>query len=625
MIDTRNFGSSFINLLMASLNGTLESGLLINSENLQALRLIQSRYRNSIEVTYIDPPYNTPYSQILYKNDYKHSSWLSLISNCIPLVECLWADSFSFAIAIDDYEVINLSALLDTTLGHLQRSTVVVNHHPQGSGGRLSRTHEYLVLMSPSDAPGYFGAVKADDDEDRSFMRSGTAENNFRHGRWKSFYALLRDPKTGKIKDAEKPIPLGQAYPTGLTPEGLERIYPVNSRGEERVWRSSYETGKKRAENGELWVSARGAIYQSVEHSEKRETLSSNWIGPEFNAGVNGTKILNDMGLGGIFDYPKALGTMDTCMWAQGFGSKSFTVLDYFGGSGTTAHSVINLNRIDGGDRKFIIAEVGMHFESVLLPRVVKATFSPTWKDGLPARIATSEEADRSPRIIKVLRLESYEDTLNNLVNNRSTQQQTLLDAPAAQGADNLKEQYLLRYLLDVETRGSQSLLNVQAFSDPTAYKLKVKRPGSDESREVNVDLIETFNWLIGLSVQHLAAPQIFTAGFERDSEGRLQLRGSLQQDAAGPWWFRTVTGTTPDGRKALVLWRKTTGNAEQDNLVLDEWFRKHAYSTRDADFDLIYVNGGNNLPNVRLNDERWKVRLIEEDFHRLMFDTEGL
>jgi len=84
--------------------------------------------------------------------------------------------------------------------------------------------------------------------------------------------------------------------------------------------------------------------------------------------------------------------------------------------------------------------------------------------------------------------------------------------------------------MLDVETRGSQSLLNVQAFTDPTAYKLKVKRPGSDESREVNVDLMETFNWLIGLTVRHIATPQMFSAAFERDSEKRLRLKGRLKQ-----------------------------------------------------------------------------------------------
>jgi hypothetical protein len=170
---------------------------------------------------------------------------------------------------------------------------------------------------------------------------------------------------------------------------------------------------------------------------------------------------------------------------------------------------------------------------------------------------------------------------------------------------------------------------NVQAFTDPTAYKLKVKRPGSDESREVNVDLLETFNWLIGLTVRHIAAPQIFSAAFERDSEKRLRLSsktgGRLKQEAAGPYWFRTVTGTTPDGRRTLVIWRKLTGEPEQDNLVLDEWFTKQGYSAKDSEFDLIYVNGGNNLENLKTPDDLWKVRLIEEDFHRLMFETEGV
>jgi adenine-specific DNA-methyltransferase len=223
-----------------------------------------------------------------------------------------------------------------------------------------------------------------------------------------------------------------------------------------------------------------------------------------------------------------------------------------------------------------------------------------------------------------VVRLESYEDTLNNLEVRRSSSQQMLLGSADAQGADGLKEQYTLRYMLNVETRGSQSLLNVSAFRDPAAYKLKVKRPGSDESREVNVDLLETFNWLVGLTVKHLAAPQTFEADFERDTEERLRLRGRLRQAAAGHYWFRTVTGTTPDGRKALVIWRKLTTDPEQDNLVLDEWFAKQGYSSKDSEFDVIWVNGGNNLENLKTPDDRWKVRLIEEDFHRLMFDTEG-
>jgi len=153
----------------------------------------------------------------------------------------------------------------------------------------------------------------------------------------------------------------------------------------------------------------------------------------------------------------------------------------------------------------------------------------------------------------------------------------------------------------------------------------------------VNVDLLETFNYLIGLTVQHIAVPQSFAAEFERDSEKRLRLKGRLKQIAPHPspllasgareekmWWFRTVTGTMPDGRRTLVIWRKLTGDPEQDNLVLDEWFTKQGYSTRDYEFQLIYVNGDNNLENLKAPDDTWKVRLIEEDFHRLMFDTEG-
>ena len=301
-------------------------------------------------------------------------------------------------------------------------------------------------------------------------------------------------------------------------------------------------------------------------------------------------------------------------------------MLDFFAGSGTTGHAVINLNREDGGQRKFILVEMGDYFDTVLLPRIKKVTFTPEWKNGKPKRFATPEEADRSPRIVKVVRLESYEDALNNLETRRTDRQKELLDAPEAQGANGLREQYILRYMLDVETRGSQSLLNVQAFTDPTAYKLKVKRPGSDESREVNVDLLETFNWLIGLTVRQIAAPQTFSAAFERDSEKRLRLKGRLKQEEAGPYWFCdcTVTGTTPDDRRTLVIWRKLSGEPEQDNLVLDEWFTRQGYSAKDSEFDLIYVNGGNNLENLKTPDDLWKVRLIEEDFHRLMFGMEG-
>lgn len=296
-------------------------------------------------------------------------------------------------------------------------------------------------------------------------------------------------------------------------------------------------------------------------------------------------------------------------------------VLDCFGGTGSTAHATIKLNRDDRGGRKYVLIEVAEYFDTVLKPRVLKAVYSRDWRDGKPVL------RDGISHCIKIIRLESYEDTLNNLVIHPISYQRTLQDFTETGGENGFKEEYMLRYMLDVETHGSQSLLNIEAFTDPASYTLKIKRPGSDESREMNIDLLETFNYLIGLTVQHIAAPQTFSAEFERDSENRLRLKDGLKPDKAGAWWFRTVTGVVPDGRTALVIWRKrpggeTTEGIEQDNLILNEWFSTQLRPSKGTAFDLIYVNGDNNLENLKTQEDLWKARLIEEDFHRSMFDT---
>ncbi len=304
-------------------------------------------------------------------------------------------------------------------------------------------------------------------------------------------------------------------------------------------------------------------------------------------------------------------------------------ILDYFAGSGTTAHAVINLNREDDGRRKYILVEMADYFDTVLKPRIQKVIYSESWKNGKPTARHTGVS-----HCFKYLRLESYEDTLNNLSFNNNSK--------AYQDNPDLYEDYMLRYLLDVETRGSQSLLNIDAFADPCAYKLKVKQPGSDEYVVKNVDLLETFNYLIGLRVVHIAASLAFTAKFKREPDPelpenqqmRLIVNGRIKQDKNGPWWFRKVEGWIPSDpsnpnngqkEKVLIVWRKLIGNLEQDNLMLDEWFKKNRIITRDFEFDTIYVNGSNNLPNLKLKNENWKVRLIEEELMKRMWDVEGV
>jgi adenine-specific DNA-methyltransferase len=305
--------------------------------------------------------------------------------------------------------------------------------------------------------------------------------------------------------------------------------------------------------------------------------------------------------------------------------------LDYFAGSGTTGHAVINLNREDSGNRKYILVEMGDYFDKMLKPRIAKVVYSESWKDGKPTTRHTGVSHS-----FKYIRLESYEDTLNNLCLDHNPQRKKAVAANPA-----LKEDYMLRYLLDVETRGSQSLLNIDAFADPTAYTMDVKKPGTDEYATRAVDLIETFNYLIGLRVLHTSVPQTFQATFKRitdpelpeDQHTKLVVDGRIRQDVGGPWWFRKVEGWVPKDaanpnngqqEKVLVVWRKLTDDIEQDNLMLDEWFQKNRISTRDFEFDTIYVNGSNNLPNLKLDDENWKVRLIEEEFMKRMWNGEN-
>jgi adenine-specific DNA-methyltransferase len=329
--------------------------------------------------------------------------------------------------------------------------------------------------------------------------------------------------------------------------------------------------------------------------------------------------------------FPKPTGLLRNFL-AIDYGESQATFADFFAGSGTTGHAVINLNRELGGNRKYFLMEMGNHFDVVLKPRIAKVVYSSEWKDGKP----TSRDKGVS-HCFKYVRLENYEDTLNNLRFSDDAERQRAIAAN-----EPLRRDYTLNYLLDVETRGSQSLLNISDFTDPTAYKLKVKKPGATGSVEQSVDLIETFNFLIGLRLDHLDAPQRFTATFKRvpdadlpaGTDTRLQLDGRMTLADDGHWWFRKVEGWLPKDRenpnngqkeKILIVWRTLTGNLEEDNLMLDEWFQKNRLSTRDFEFQTIYVNGSNNLPNLKRDTDTWKVRLIEEEFSKAMWDVQDV
>ena len=164
-------------------------------------------------------------------------------------------------------------------------------------------------------------------------------------------------------------------------------------------------------------------------------------------------------------------------------------ILDFFAGSGTTAHAVMNLNREDGGSRKYILVEMGDYFDTVLKPRIQKVAFSAKWKDGVP------QDRDGLSHMFKYQRIESYEDALNNIRVTKPTEGQLKLLETF--------EDYMLHYMLDFESRESPTLLQPEAFETPFEYKLKIQR-GHESPQWEPVDLVETFHYLIGLQVRKL-------------------------------------------------------------------------------------------------------------------------
>jgi adenine-specific DNA-methyltransferase len=585
VLDTRHFAQDFTDRLLASFDDLDEStdGLLVHAENWQALNLLQGKYRERVKCIYIDPPYNTAASEILYKNNYKHSSWITLMENRLRLGASMKTHDGVTIVAIDDTEKTVLSGLLSILFPLDEQNVVVVNHHPAGAGlegANVSTTHEYAIFITPAGQKVLYGPQKKSEDGDRiGFIRTGTAQSNLRIGRPNSFYAVLVDPTVSKIVGAEPP-PEGNDYPRGPTPDGLLRIYPVSDDGTERVWRRSFQSFWQELEKGNLECVNNKTIYLKSDATGKHRPIFSNWTDTKYNAGAYGTNVLTSIIGVPTFSYPKSIHTVMDCVSSVTIKSPYAYVIDYFAGSGTTGHAVINLNREDGGRRKFILVEMAQYFDTVLLPRIKKVTFTPEWKDGKPKRMATQEEAERSPRIVKVIRLESYEDALNNLTFDEESGQQAL---------ELFRDEYLLSYMLRWETRHSETLLNVERLQAPFSYKLHLHLDG--ETRERTVDLPETFAYLLGLDVQT-----------------RRVLPSPSGRGAGGEGRYLVYRGALRNGRTVVILWRDITGWGVAD------YEREAAFVAQQnliAGADEIYVNGDSRIPGARSLDPIFKERMF--------------
>lgn len=623
VLDTKFFDGAVVCQMLANFENFENSlnGLLIHSDNFQAIQLLQRRYHEQIKCIYIDPPYNTSEETFVYKNNYRHSSWMSMIDSRITSSKNFLSIDGALLVTIDDEELYHLKEVASSIFpetGYI--GTIVIQSNPRGRGinSYYATSHEYCLVYGANpdlveivDQPltqeqiqSYGHGEGEESYRLLPFRRSGglSTPDLRPNSEFPLYYSLSlkKIVAVGAKRLREYPAPYESqlAYIIGVDNQLVEvsieellktndivTIMPTDSNGQRRVWRwSDRQKILLAAAVGDFIVKNNQGDYNIqlkdwIKGGRKPKTI---WIDSKYDSSSHGTNLLiNILGRRGQFGYPKSVySTQDAIHTILG-NSETEVCLDYFAGSGTTGHAIINLNRTDGGTRKYILVEMGNYFETVTKPRIQKVIYSKDWKDGKPV------SREGSSHCFKYLRLESYEDALNNLTLRRTQEQQLALEANP-----EFKENYLLSYMLDVESQGS--LLNIQSFVHPFNYQLNIATGAVSESKSTNIDLVETFNYLIGLRVQTLQ-----------------NIRG-----------FRVVTGLTPAGDRTLIIWRDLE---ENNNAALEEFFRKQDYNPRDMEFDLIYVNGDNNLENLRRPDETWKVRLIEEDFLRLMFDSEGL
>ena len=563
VVDTSLFEPTFQAEILSNLHDLDEkmNGLLIHSDNFQALNLLQERYKEQVKCIYIDPPYNTDGDGFIYKDGYKHSSWLSLIENRITLQKNLMSKDGTLGISIDDNEVHELDLCVSNIMNNQKIGELSVTRAEGGGlAKRIVKGHDYLMLYA-KDLDICPPLLRSKDIRGKIVTING--EDFWIETDWLRIefgkYGTLLYEDIEKVKGTEKK----QEIDDGIASGKYILIKKDNNHIVGR-YRSVKEDGSK--------------FYSVIKHLN-----------------TDGTAVLKELFPTGGFGYPKPVSLISQYVLGSTFSSvyKNAIVLDYFAGSGTTAHAVINLNREDNGNRKYILVEQGEYFDSVLKPRVQKVIFAKEWKDGKPQ--ADNGVFGGVSQIVKVLKLESYEDTLNNLELRKPIQD--LADMGLSETVQN---DYLLYYMLDVESR--DSLLNTQHFTKPFDYKLNIATTSAGAYEAKTIDLVETFNYLIGLRVRAIDD--------QREKRGWVTVKGKLANDD-----------------NALIIWRdcEKIGYGE-----LNDFIRKNAYGVEDKaeyseeTFKVVYINGDHNVPTVFTDSDdsvkTLKVRSIEAEFFSRMF-----
>lgn len=359
--------------------------LIIEGDNLDALKLLQETYLGRIKMIYIDPPYNTG-TNLLYKNDFRlktddylrqegvisgegyklssnretdgrfHSDWLSSLYSPVKVAKNLLADDGVLVCTIDENELPSLVLLLREVFGEGSRAIDIVSivHNPRGQqGNNISYVNEFAVFVYPDDGAKYIGDFPKDEVDARGLRDSGTESD--RTDAATCFYPFI--VKGNKI------VAIGNVPPDDFHPasanvsrdDGSIEIWPMTDGGDEKKWRYSRGSVEKILQKLEPKM---GRNSVQIIFNKDTGTMRSVWAKARYDSSEYGTKLIEGLIPGSGFTYPKSLWSVFDAIKAVCENDKDAIVLDFYAGSGTTGHAVMELNAQDGGRRQFMLVQI---------------------------------------------------------------------------------------------------------------------------------------------------------------------------------------------------------------------------------------------------------------------------
>ena len=380
---------------------------VINGENFHALEALLFTHRGIIDAIYIDPPYNTGARDWKYNNDYvesddiyRHSKWLAFIERRLLMAKELLNPACSVLIVtIDEKEYLRLGLLLQQVFpsARVQMVTVMTNKKGSTRSGSFSRRDEYVFYA-------FQGTAKVTPTNDsmlgetgqgfqtkaiwNSLLRRGSAGSSRKESP-KLFFPLWVDESQGRIVEVGDAIPLGVDRTTVRhANQNLKAAWPIRSDGGEGRWQVSPDKLRSMLEEGTLKLGRKNknqgswavnylkraqledlregvlvragkddqgaGIFEYAENARTKSEPGTIWVRDSHDASIYGSTLLRSMIPGRSFPFPKSLYAVEDSLRFVLSENPGALVLDFFAGSGTTAHAVMRLNRQDGGSRQSI-------------------------------------------------------------------------------------------------------------------------------------------------------------------------------------------------------------------------------------------------------------------------------